>query len=173
MTQVSFPHTSSFPHQSVLTGVVAALACAGLMALVGPARAQEPTIPPAVMTKFRACLATTQAEKDCSAMIYDACQAAHDQPDTTLSITECAMMSHKGWDIILNERYRTLIAASPPDLQVKLRSAQKAWISLRDADCAAIYEANKEGTIRGPLYAFCMVEHTADRASWLKSFNEN
>jgi uncharacterized protein YecT (DUF1311 family) len=152
---------------------LAAVASVGIAGWAGSAGAQEPTIPGATMAKFRACLATSANEKDCSAIIYDTCQASHDQPDTTLSITECTMLSHKGWDMILNERYRALMAASPAGLKIKLRAAQQAWIATRDADCAAIYEANKEGTIRGPLFAFCMVEHTADRASWLNSFNEN
>jgi len=125
------------------------------------------------MAAFRVCLAEAKTGVDCGQPVYDACQAAHDQPDTTLSIIECTMTTHKGWDVILNERYRTLIAASPPNLKLKLQKAQRAWIVSRDADCAAVYEAYIDGTIRGPLYAGCMVEKTSERVRWLKEMGED
>jgi uncharacterized protein YecT (DUF1311 family) len=125
------------------------------------------------MAAFRVCLAEAKTGVDCGQPVYDACQAAHDQPDTTLSIIECTMTTHKGWDVILNERYRAVIAASPPNLKLKLQKAQRAWIVSRDADCAAVYEAYIKGTIRGPLYAGCMVEKTSERVRWLKEMGED
>jgi len=135
--------------------------------------AQDNGVPAKSMASFRVCLAAAKPGTDCGQAVYDACQAEHDQPDTTLSMSECTMVTHKAWDRILNERYRALIAASPPDLKLKLQRAQRAWIVSRDADCEAIYEANKEGTIRGPLYAGCMVEKTSERVRWLAQMNEN
>jgi uncharacterized protein YecT (DUF1311 family) len=125
------------------------------------------------MAAFRVCLAAAKTGVDCGQPVYDACQAAHDQPDTTLSIIECTMTTHKAWDMILNERYRALIATSPPNLKLKLQKAQRAWIVSRDADCAAVYENWISGTIRGPMYAGCMVEKTSERAQWLKEMRED
>lgn len=145
----------------------------GLLVSAAPAQAQENGPTPQAMSAFRICLAKEKAGVDCGQPVYDACQAAHDQPDTTLSITECTMATHKAWDILLNERYRAVIAASPANLKLKLQRAQRAWIVSRDADCAAVYEAYIDGTIRGPLYAGCMVEKTSDRVRWLKEMGED
>lgn len=145
---------------------------AGAMGSLRPAFAQENTPSVKAMAAFRVCLAAAKPGVDCGQPVYDACQAAHDQPDTTLSITECTMTTHKAWDVILNERYRAVIAQSPPNLKLALQKAQRAWIVSRDADCAAVYEAFIEGTIRGPLYAGCLVEKTSERVRWLKEMGE-
>ena len=158
--------------QKIATGLAGLSIIAGAVAWIGPVQAQENVPTPKAMAEFRVCLAKAKPGSECGQPVYDACQAAHDQPDTTLSITECTMTTHKAWDIILNERYRAVIAASPPNLKLKLQKAQRAWIVSRDADCAAVYEAYIDGTIRGPLYAGCMVEKTSERVRWLKDMGE-
>ena len=157
----------------IATGLVGLALTAGIATWLSPAQAQEDAPTLKAMAAFRVCLAAAKAGVDCGQPVYDACQAAHDQPDTTLSITECTMATHKAWDVILNERYRAVIATSPPNLKLKLRKAQRAWIVSRDADCAALYEAYIDGTIRGPMYAGCMVEKTSERARWLKEMGED
>ena len=157
----------------IATGLVGLALTAGFAAWLSPAQAQENVPTPRAMAAFRVCLAAAKADVDCGQPVYDACQAAHDQPDTTLSITECTMTTHKAWDVILNERYRALIASSPPKLKLKLQKAQRAWIVSRDADCDAVYENWIGGTIRGPMYAGCMVEKTSERVAWLKEMGED
>ena len=158
---------------NIFTGLVGFAVTAGFATWLSPAHAQENVPTPKVMAAFRVCLAADKPGVDCGQEVYDACQAAHDQPDTTLSITECSMVTHKAWDVILNERYRALIATSPPRLKLKLQKAQRAWIISRDADCDAVYENWIGGTIRGPMFASCMVEKTSERAKWLKEMREN
>ena len=157
----------------IAAGLVCLALTAGVATWFSPAHAQENIPTPKAMAAFRVCLAEAKTGVDCGQPVYDACQAAHDQPDTTLSIIECAMTTHKAWDVILNERYRTLIAASPPNLKLKLQKAQRAWIVSRDADCAVVYETYIKGTIRGPLYAGCMVEKTSERVRWLKEMGKD
>ncbi|OYU51373.1 MAG: hypothetical protein CFE27_12750 [Alphaproteobacteria bacterium PA1] len=157
----------------IFIGLVGFALTAGVATWLSPAQAQENAPTPKAMSAFRVCLATDKAGVDCGQAVYDACQAAHEQPDTTLSITECSMVTHKAWDVILNERYRALIASSPPKLKLKLQKAQRAWIVSRDADCDAVYENWIGGTIRGPMYAGCMVEKTSERAKWLKEMRED
>jgi uncharacterized protein YecT (DUF1311 family) len=157
----------------IAKGLVGLALTASIATWLSPAQAQENVPTPKAMAAFRVCLTAAKAGVDCGQPMYDSCQAAHDQPDTTLSITECTMTTHKAWDVILNERYRAVIAASPPNLKLKLQKAQRAWIVSRDADCAAVYEAYIDGTIRGPLYAGCLVEKTSERVRWLKEMGED
>lgn len=159
--------------KKIATGLVGLALTAGIATWLSPAQAQENAPTPKAMAAFRVCLAADKPGVDCGQGVYDSCQAAHEQPDTTLSITECSMVTHKAWDVILNERYRTLIASSPPKLKLKLQKAQRAWIVSRDADCDAVYETWIGGTIRGPMYAGCMVEKTSERAQWLKEMRED
>ncbi len=155
------------------TGLFSLATACAFMISNGPADAQENTPTPKAMAAFRVCLTAAKPGVDCGQPVYDSCQAAHDQPDTTLSIIECTMTTHKAWDVILNERYRALIATSPPNLKLKLQKAQRAWIVSRDADCAAVYETYIGGTIRGPMVAGCMVEKTSERVRWLKEMRED
>lgn len=157
----------------IAVGLAGLALTAGVASRTSPAHAQENVPTPKAMAAFRVCLAADKPGVDCGQGVYDACQAAHEQPDTTLSITECSMVTHKAWDVILNERYRALIASSPPKLKLKLQKAQRAWIVSRDADCDAVYENWIGGTIRGPMYAGCMVEKTSERAKWLKEMRED
>ena len=157
----------------IAAGLLGLALTTGVATWLSPAHAQENVPKPKAMAAFRVCLAAAKTEVDCGQPVYDACQAAHDQPDTTLSIIECTMTTHKAWDVVLNERYRALIATSPPNLKLKLQKAQRAWIVSRDADCAAVYENWISGTIRGPMYAGCMVEKTSERAQWLKEMRED
>jgi uncharacterized protein YecT (DUF1311 family) len=157
----------------IAAGLLGLALTTGIATWLSPAHAQENVPKPKAMAAFRVCLAAAKTGVDCGQPVYDACQAAHDQPDTTLSIIECTMTTHKAWDEVLNERYRALIATSPPNLKLKLQKAQRAWIVSRDADCAAVYENWISGTIRGPMYAGCMVEKTSERAQWLKEMRED
>lgn len=157
----------------IATGLFSLAMASAFMISNGPADAQENVPTPKAMSAFRVCLTSAKPGVDCGQPVYDSCQATHDQPDTTLSIIECTMTTHKAWDVILNERYRALIATSPPNLKLKFQKAQRAWIVSRDADCAAVYETYIGGTIRGPMFAGCMVEKTSERARWLKEMRED
>ena len=158
---------------TIAIGLFSVAIASAFIISTGQAQAQQKAPTAKTMAAFRACLAAEKPGVDCGQGVYDACQAAHEQPDTTLSITECSLVTHKAWDVILNERYRALIASSPPKLKLKLQKAQRAWIVSRDADCDAVYENWIGGTIRGPMYAGCMVEKTSERAKWLKEMRED
>lgn len=157
----------------IFTGLVGFLLTSAVATWLSPAQAQENVPTPKAMAAFRVCLAAEKPGVDCGQAVYDSCQAATGEGENTISITECSMATHKAWDVILNERYRALIASSPPKLKLKLQKAQRAWIVSRDADCDAVYENWIGGTIRGPMYAGCMVEKTSQRAQWLKAMRED
>jgi uncharacterized protein YecT (DUF1311 family) len=138
-----------------------------------PVKAQTLDVPARDMAQFRQCLARAADQtiaRTCDVAVFDACENRSDQPGTTISMSECLMVQNNAWDNALNEVWPRTLAQLEPQARAKLRAAQRLWISLRTADCAAIYEANIGGTIRGPASASCYRNATRDRYFWIKSF---
>ena len=48
--------------------------------------------------------------------------------------------------------------------------AQRAWISFRDNDCKGRLVLYEAGTIRGAVYAGCLIEHTEQRTRALQAW---
>jgi uncharacterized protein YecT (DUF1311 family) len=109
------------------------VALAALLVLGGltgtPARADQPPPDQAVVAQFCA-KATTQ---------YD--------------MNQCAGQISGAADKELNATYQAVLRkwAAYPELIAKLRQAQRAWLSYRDADLAARF-ANSQGPDRGTAY---------------------
>ena len=92
---------------------------------------------------------------------------------TTLGIIGCHVAETAVWDRLLNEAYSDVVAAfaahdaaagtTPFSRVESLRSAQRAWIAFRDAECTMRYAQYQDGTIRGPVQAHCMMRLTAAR----------
>jgi uncharacterized protein YecT (DUF1311 family) len=146
----------------------AALVLAGL-----PASAQTLDLPAPDLAEFRQCLARATSNvtaRTCDQPIFEACERRSDQPGTTISISECTTVQSNAWDRALNDIWPATLNQQDPQARAKLRSAQRLWIGLRTADCAAVYEANITGTIRGPASATCYRNITRDRYFWLKGF---
>ncbi|WP_017461298.1 lysozyme inhibitor LprI family protein [Dyella ginsengisoli] len=97
--------------------------------LVTPARADQPPADSAVVARFCAKAATQ----------YD--------------MNQCAGQVGEAADKELNATYRAVLKkwAAYPEMIAKLRKAQRAWLSYRDADLAARF-ANAEGPDRGTAY---------------------
>ncbi|WP_411852357.1 lysozyme inhibitor LprI family protein [Stenotrophomonas sp. LGBM10] len=54
----------------------------------------------------------------------------------------------------------------------QLLAAQRAWITLRDQDCRAVYAFNADGTSRNGAEQHCLLTHTRDRTRQLRDFYE-
>ncbi len=54
----------------------------------------------------------------------------------------------------------------------QLVAAQRAWITLRDQDCAAVYAFNADGTSRNGARSHCLTTHAQDRTRQLRDFYE-
>ena len=129
----------------------------------------------AELVTFRTCLATTTDEADrakCGDPIYDACNRDSGSPDTTSVISMCLISVDTAWDQSLNQLYRTILAAQTPTARASLRTAQRLWIASRDADCAAVYDANISGSIRSVAAASCRVNATRRRVEWLSGLGQ-
>lgn len=129
----------------------------------------------AQLATFNSCLETNADQniwRQCGDPIYDVCNRNSGSPDTTYVMSMCLMSVNSAWDQRLNQLYRTTLAAQAPTARVSLRAAQRIWITSRDADCSAVYEANISGSIRSVAAASCRVNATRHRVEWLSGFGE-
>ena len=83
-------------------------------------------------------LATTavQAEQDCTA------------PVTQTDMNICAFQDYQRADAKLNAAYKKRVASLEKAQLERLRTAQRAWIAFRDAQCryeAGVYEGGSMG----------------------------
>jgi uncharacterized protein YecT (DUF1311 family) len=108
----------------------------------------------------------------------EACEHAQ----TQLAMNQCAFAEFEQADLGLNAAWRHVLAyvrASDrdgpfnsdgrPSGEAKLRDAQRAWITFRDAHCAVhSYEA-RGGSMEPQLYESCRAEVTNQRTRQLRS----
>jgi uncharacterized protein YecT (DUF1311 family) len=99
----------------------------------------------------------------------DACAAAQ----TQLEITECHGREFQRMDHQLNEAYRPLLAALDPEHQEKLKVAQRAWVTFRDADCALDASQALHGSLEGTLLYMCKTSMTKDRIAALANIKKS
>lgn len=138
-----------------------------------PALAQSVNVDRGVVEACFQLAARGDTDPDC---IGVAARACHSVPgmDNTMGIGDCLMAEQAHWDEILNREYQEtrkhLTGNNLPD--TRLRDAQRAWITLRDADCDVAGERYGDGSMRLIAYANCQLDHTARRALDLKNMRE-
>ncbi len=96
----------------------------------------------------------------------------------TVEINQCLGNRLEARDKALNAAYASLLkrldASDPADgvdyqaVKRQLVDAQRAWITFSKNDCSGRYELYAGGTIRGAVYAGCMIEHTERRTNDLR-----
>lgn len=88
---------------------------------------------------------------------------------TTRDVEQCLAADLKRADAELN-RYYAAATKRLTELQdtaalAKLRTAERAWIAYRDAECDAIYQSWSQGTIRGAMNLSCRIALTEARTT--------
>lgn len=122
---------------------------------------------------IRACFAGTptgQTAPECLRAAADACSGKPGW-STTLGISQCLQAETAVWDALLNEQYQARMAALAnldAGLPDQLRTAQRAWIAFRDADCGLAYAIWLDGSMRTVAAASCHLKKTAERALELR-----
>ena len=81
---------------------------------------------------------------------------------STAEIVDCLAAETKVWDQRLNAAYAALLKSTEPERRDPLRTAQRAWLQFRDANCA-FYDSG-EGTIHRIFAADCVRRMTQERA---------
>ena len=96
-----------------------------------------------------------------------------------MGIVTCLRAEGDVWDTLLTETYEELHAklvseggtapsATSEELTTALSDAQRAWTTLRDADCDLQFRRHQAGTIRSVVHAGCLMTKTASRALELR-----
>jgi len=134
--------------------------------------------PPAIADDAGAITSCLDAERKagrdggaCSGHISGPCLA---QPggETTAGMVQCADRETKVWDDLLNAEYKRLLGVLDDKAAAGVRSAQRAWIALRDADCKVPYDIFEGGSMAHPISANCVLNHTAQRTLQLRNWRE-
>ncbi|GAB3549952.1 hypothetical protein GCM10027343_32400 [Noviherbaspirillum agri] len=85
-----------------------------------------------------------------------------------LYMTICALYHYYEKDVELNTTYQTLVSKlKHKSIREDLRTAQRAWVTYRDAECkfnTALWEG---GSIRPMENAFCLMRITEERTRQL------
>ena len=91
---------------------------------------------------------------------------------TTYGMIQCIDTAYAAWDVELNKYYKLLMTVLTEEEKEKLKTAQKAWITMRDADIAFIglHSENLEGSMYRVSANYHTMEIMRLRALQLRSF---
>ena len=91
---------------------------------------------------------------------------------TTYGMIQCIDTAYAAWDAELNKNYKLLMSVLGEEEKEKLKTAQKAWITMRDADISFIglYSENLEGSMYRVSANYHTMEIVRLRALQLRSF---
>jgi uncharacterized protein YecT (DUF1311 family) len=101
------------------------------------------------------------------AALADGCDSAQTQTD----MTNCAHLAYKKADAELNSAYRDLATAYKKIDEFALPAltkTQRAWISLRDAECELEGLGTQGGSIQPMIIAQCLERLTLERITWVR-----
>ena len=84
------------------------------------------------------------------------------------SMNACSFEQWKSADTVLNRDYQALLRRMDPKSQKLLRSAQRAWLAYRDAECGFIASASEGGSVQPMARYGCLQDATEKREEALK-----
>ncbi|MDJ1008986.1 MAG: DUF1311 domain-containing protein [Paracoccaceae bacterium] len=170
-----------------MTALPRAFLVAGLAAglVASPATASDPTV---LAARYGPALERCYAEGGvlaaCKGRLSDPCMETEVGGYSTTGMVFCMQAETLVWDAHLNAEYRlSMDWAGAMDAADSLfpgfarraealRSAQRAWIAFRDAQCRLDYAVWGGGSMRMIAGAACEMEMTADRAIALRALRE-
>ena len=88
---------------------------------------------------------------------------------TQFDMNQCADKDFQAADKTLNEVYKKVVAAQEGD-STKLKAAQRAWITFRDAECSFEIADNEGGTIYPMMYSMCLTKVTKARIAQFNAY---
>lgn len=87
---------------------------------------------------------------------------------TQLEMNQCAYEDYKKSDKELNMTYQQVLKLISGEQKNLLQSAQKKWISYRDADCKFQTYKSSDGTVNRMNKSMCLQSKTEQRTKELK-----
>jgi len=98
-------------------------------------------------------------------LLADECSEATTQAD----MNQCAATAYKTADSALNKTYQQVMKRLGAEQKAQLQTAQKRWISFRDADCDFMTAGSRGGSVNPMLTARCLQSKTEQRTKELQS----
>jgi uncharacterized protein YecT (DUF1311 family) len=95
------------------------------------------------------------------------------QAETTQDRRACAQASYDKADQRINEVYKQLRERLDAEGKNRLKEAQRAWITYRDAECVWAADQMRGGTEAPVIEAGCRADQTSVRADELESYLES
>jgi uncharacterized protein YecT (DUF1311 family) len=86
-------------------------------------------------------------------------------------MTICAGEDYKAADALLNQTYREIEKDSDADTLHLLKTAQRAWLAFRDAECAYATADIAGGSMQPMLLSMCLAKLTEKRTRQLRADN--
>jgi uncharacterized protein YecT (DUF1311 family) len=92
-------------------------------------------------------------------------------PQDQQSMNFCAEKDYQAADKKLNAVYKNIVTALGDDSYViKLKTAERAWMTFRDAQCTFETAENEGGSIHPMVYSGCEARLTNERTKELQSY---
>ncbi|WP_417493633.1 lysozyme inhibitor LprI family protein [Maricaulis sp.] len=102
-------------------------------------------------------------EAECVGQYSAACMNLTPDGETNSGMIRCTVEEYDAWDARLNTAYDALMQRLDTPRTDRLRDAQRAWMTLRDADCAFAASAYEGGSMQPLVQAGCMMDYAAKR----------
>ncbi|NBU26735.1 MAG: lysozyme inhibitor LprI family protein [Caulobacteraceae bacterium] len=90
---------------------------------------------------------------------------------STYGMIECTAAELKLQDRRLNQAYRVAMADLNDRQKARLKTAQRAWIAFRDADCAAQFDEDW-GSLARISANVCVLQRTVERTLELEAYRQ-
>lgn len=94
---------------------------------------------------------------------YQACINDKNNQSTNGAI-QCAAAKHAAADLELNKLYKGIMKSGDAVLTKRLKAAQQAWITFRDANCSLQGASNAGGSLERMIISGCTADMTFTRA---------
>ncbi len=103
-----------------------------------------------------------------------ALQRCLNKESTTLGLSQCYDSAYQGWDKEMNVQYKNLLTRLNSEQKVKLRSAQRDWLSYRDSWLAATkaWYLAQQGTMVNLSIGAQAVQLVKNQALMLQSLDQ-
>lgn len=126
---------------------------------------------------------TQKAAEICVGISAEACMKSEPGGYSNMGMVSCVNAETAAWDLLLNREYKAAQGAArradgyEADARwavraQRLKEAQRAWITYRDAKCASEGAVWGIGTMRSTSVASCLMEMTARRTIELRTFRQ-
>lgn len=91
-------------------------------------------------------------------------------PQNQAEMNQCAGDEYAAADERLNDAYKQLVQRIDEVFEPKLRQAQRAWVTFRDAECEFESMGWEGGSGRPMVQAACLTRVTTERTKLLNEF---